>query len=215
MVKIAIADKHQFVHDGLSAMCLAPDSNFKLKFGVLCIEELEDKIFNEKIDVLIIDVNFPLEKGLALCKKVHEKFPALKILVFSNYSDDDIIAEVFRTGVHCYLDKIEGFQSLRFAINQLIQVGYYYRYNMAELLTSHPEKKVANINSVATFSKKEIEIAKLIQQELTSKEIAKKLNLHIKTVEFHKKNIRLKADCRKMNAAINYMIVHNILSQYT
>ena len=213
MVKIAIADKHQFVHDGLSAMCLAPDSNFNLKFGVLCCEELEEKIRNEKIDVLIIDVNFPLEKGLALCKIVRENFPILKILVFSNYSDDYIIAKVFRTGVHCYLDKIEGFQSLRFAINQLIQVGYYYRYNIAELLSIYPEKTKTNFISAATFSKKEIEIAKLVQQELTSKEIAKKLGLHIKTVEFHKKNIRLKTDCRKMNAAINYMIAHNILGQ--
>ena len=96
----------------------------------------------------------------------------------------------------------------------LLYLGYYYLYDLTKILNAGPPKatgKGPGSFFIPSLSDKEKIIIGLIRQELTGREIAEKLNLHIKTIEMHKRNIIEKSNCKKMLGAIDFLISNKVI----
>ena len=212
-IKIGIADRHKFVHDGIRLFCQHQSQNIEIIFHAYSCEEVEEYLFKNDIDILVMDVNFPLRTGVGLCEKFRKKYKDLKILVFSEYEEVPLIAKLFKSGVNCYLSKREGFDSLGRAISQVAQLGFCYLYDMNEILNSPPMHSFDDRkrSPMLHLSEKERAIIELIRKEMTTREIADTLGLHKKTVEFHKRNIIDKAGSKKILGAIDYLVSHNLV----
>ncbi|MCG8573394.1 MAG: response regulator transcription factor [Flavobacteriales bacterium] len=213
-IRIGIADRHKFVHDGIRLFCEHQSNNFQIIFHAFTCDEIERNLSLEKIDVLVMDVNFPLAEGVHLCEKIREKYKELRILVFAEYDDISLMAKLFKCGVDCYLKKTEGFDSLRYAITQVHEVGYCYLYDMSAVLKTSPMEvppPESKKHKSLQLSSKEKAVIALIREELTTKQIARELGLHVKTIEFHKRNIIEKSNSKKILGAIDYLVSHNII----
>jgi DNA-binding NarL/FixJ family response regulator len=169
--------------------------------------DLISKLRETQPDILIMDVNLPLEKGLKACAEIKDKFPGIKILVFSGFDDLCLIHELFRIGINCYLEKTEGFDALLNAIDDIQKTGYHIRYSLSDMMNADPAS--GKILKKPSFSKRELTIIELTRQEYTTKEIAEKLGVHVKTIEFHKTKLIDKTNSKRIVGVVNYMVANN------
>ena len=214
-VKIGIADSHKFVHDGVQLISEYIDDKFEVVLNAISLDELETKLSRKaKLDILIMDVSFPVGSGIEVCRKISTEHPKLKILIFSEFEDISLIAHLFETGAHCYLQKTEGFEALCRAIHEVHSTGYCYLYDMGEVLRSKKRNYSAkHKRSVAIpyLSDREKAIIQLVRKELTTKQIAQSLNLHVKTIEMHRRNIIEKSNSKGMVGAIDFLVSHRVI----
>jgi len=207
MVKIAIADVHRFVHDSINFLCQNSEGKMQSVFSSYGSEDLMHQLQKMEPDILIMDVNLPLESGIKVCTEIKDKFPKIRILVFSEYDDMCLIHELFRIGINCYLEKTEGFDALLNAIDDVMRTGYHIRYNLSEIMNVNPSS--GKVLKKPSFSKRELTIIELTRQEFTTKEIAEKLGVHIKTVEFHKTKLIDKTNSKRIVGVVDYMVANN------
>ena len=213
MIKIAIADRHQIIHDSFSLLCNKADNNLQLILGVFNCYDLEKKLDELIIDVLIIDSDLPMESStsstpqnnqvITYHKQMRQKFPDLKVLIFTDCLDNNLLAELHMTGINSYVKKSQGYETLIHAITSIVKNGNYFFNDLKEMmilgLTNLPP---ATKNIIHTFSKRQIEIGECGRLELTSKEIGKKLGISEKAVEKQKSNMMVKVDCKKFYKVI-------------
>jgi len=102
------------VEPGL-AVCGEADNEHDALAGILTLQP----------DLAIVDLTLKLGDGLALIKQLHERRPALKILVFSMHQEAHFATVAFAAGAHGYIIKEEGTERVREAI-QVVMAGKCY-----------------------------------------------------------------------------------------
>jgi DNA-binding NarL/FixJ family response regulator len=190
LIRIGFFDDHAMIGKGLSTLI----GNFKSDFSSVFIANdkatLLKKLSTEEIDVLILDIVAPDVVGLELFEMVVSDFPEIKVLAYSSLNSPILIENLLSIGVMGFVNKKEEEHVILKAIisvyNDTIFVEDQYKY-----LTSKYRELVPTI-----LSEREIEILKLISQELTSQEIAMRLNISMRTVENHRTNIFKKLDVK-------------------
>jgi DNA-binding NarL/FixJ family response regulator len=203
---IGILDPHKFVHDCVREICSSSNQYLNLVSTNTSIPALQNDLKKIQLSVLIIDVNLPLEYGIDLCKSLRKNYINMKIIVFSSYEKIDIIAEVLKTGIQSYIKKNESLSELKHAIYEVIAKGFYFCYDLSEFFVNERPKSIINF-----LTNREQEIVELIRKELTTKAIANKLEVHIKTIEMHRSRILEKTDSKKMTGAIDYLLSNGII----
>jgi DNA-binding NarL/FixJ family response regulator len=190
IIRIGFFDDHAMIGKGLNTLI----DNFKSDFSSVFVANdkatLIKNLSTQEIDVLILDIVAPDVVGLELFEMVVSDFPEIKVLAYSSLNSPILIENLLSIGVMGFVNKKEDENVILNAIisvyNDTIFVEDQYKY-----LTSKYRELVPTI-----LSEREIEILKLISQELTSQEIAAQLHISIRTVENHRTNIFKKLDVK-------------------
>ncbi|WP_303316906.1 response regulator transcription factor [Flavivirga abyssicola] len=139
-----------------------------------------------KINTLILDLNFESQEytGFDIAKKVKEFYPEIKIIILTQQAKIDNYETLFNDiNVDGYLDKRVGIEEALEALSSVTKGEKYIDRNIKAML---------EIGKWLDISKREREIADLLSQGLTQKEIAKQLFISNRTVESHIKNLTKK-----------------------
>ena len=203
---IFIADDHQMVIDGIKLMleglpqfCIAGESNNPLSVSAL--------LENISADILITDVSMPGMSGVELSRSVKKKYPHIKILALSAFGESQIISEMIDAGISGYILKNAGSQVLIEALNKIAAGEKYFDQDitlgLAKSFKQHTEK--------IKLTDREIEIIRLIEKDMTTKEIAETLFISERTVETHRKNILYKTDTHTVVGLLKYAYERKII----
>src|SRR5689334_21852091 len=92
-ISLALVDDHQIVIDGLMALLKGHDK-FKFSFATTDPTEVEEKLKENTVDILLTDVMMPKMTGNVLAKNVKTKFPSVKILALSMSGQGDLVNEM-------------------------------------------------------------------------------------------------------------------------
>jgi DNA-binding NarL/FixJ family response regulator len=201
-LKIFIADDHQILIDGIISFFNELDG-FEVighaNDGVNLLREIATNI----PDIILLDLNMPKLDGIATLKKLKENYPNIKVIILSNYHQSQLIKETKAIGANGYVLKNGSKSDLLNAI-ETAQKGKLY----------FPEEEEVNLNTELVFTdefmkkhqltKREVEIIRLVCQELSSKEIGDKLFISEFTVTTHRRNILSKLDIKNTPALINF-----------
>jgi len=187
-MKILLVDDHAIVSDGLQALLQVVEGlNVvnKLGSGDFALAYLKQN----EVDLLITDYSMPDMDGLTLVKKAKQLNANLKIIVLSMHDEVHMIREMLSAGVDGYVLKKYAQQEL---VNAIETVGNGRQYwssevNKALLSSLLPQEMPEN-----QITDRELEILRLLAQELTSRQIADKLFISERTVETHRKNLMRK-----------------------
>ena len=187
-MKILLVDDHAIVSDGLQALLQVVEGlNVvnKLGSGDFALAYLKQN----EVDLLITDYSMPDMDGLTLVKKAKQLNAHLKIIVLSMHDEVHMIREMLSAGVDGYVLKKYAQQEL---VNAIETVGNGRQYwssevNKALLSSLLPQEMPEN-----QITDRELEILRLLAQELTSRQIADKLFISERTVETHRKNLMRK-----------------------
>lgn len=200
-LKIFIADDHQLLIDGLTSFFKELDG-FEVighaNDGLVLLQEIATKV----PDIILLDLNMPKMDGMTTLKNIKANYPNIKVIIISNYHQSQLIKETKDLGANGYVLKNGSKSDLLSAIETV---------NSGKMYFPEEEEKTNN-NSVFAdefmkkhqLTKREVEIIRLVCQELNSKEIAEKLFIAEFTVNTHRRNILSKLGIKNTPALINF-----------
>ncbi|MBN2814289.1 MAG: response regulator transcription factor [Bacteroidales bacterium] len=201
-----IADDHTLFRQGLR-LILEDIEGIEVMADVANGQELID-ITNQFLpDLIIMDINMPQVNGIEASRILLRKYPDLKILVISMYSDEQYYNSVIENGVKGFILKDAENSELRAAVNAILNGKTYFSQ---ELLIKLIRGKQHPVNVAIT--PREQEVLELICQGLSTQEIATRLFLSERTVENHRASLLDKTGCRNSLSLVLYAIRNNLVS---
>lgn len=213
--RIAIADDHTIVRDGIRLMCLS-DEKLDLIFESATVDGFLKLMEKNPFDVAVIDIQFPDGSGLDLAEKILQKFPDARLLVFSGMMDEESVLKAISRGVFGYVSKDASMAELRKAIESVASYEQFFSMSIGQILYKSYVKKqqqgVSTVNVNAALSDRETEVLKGFAEGYSYKEIAGKLFISPRTVETHKENIMKKLDMHSLADMIRYAIKEKIIN---
>lgn len=205
-INILLVDDHQLVIDGLKSM-ISAGKHLHVSGEALNGQQAIDIIMAnpEKYQLVITDITMPLMGGIELCKIIKQQFPHIKVLMLSMHNSISIIKDSLTAEADGYMLKNTGQEEFLKGLERIIGDGTYFSQDILPIILNQyqKEKPLLNKNSL---TQREKEVLELIVQELTSKEIADKLNISKQTVDTHRINIMQKTDCKSLVGLIKYAI---------
>ena len=145
-------------------------------------------------DIAIIDLNFPGPSGLELVRRILQREPLAKIIIFSMNDDPAVVARVLEVGAKGYITKGDDPALLPGAVKSVAEGGVYLRPEMAsEIAFLHAGAKATKISDL---SLRELEILRLMAAGRTIAEIAKQFDLSWKTIANHRTELKRKLGAR-------------------
>ena len=211
--KVIIIDDHKLFTDGLSSILesigLRVMSTFQNgKEAFLYLQ-------NNEIDIVFTDINMPEMDGLKLCKRLKRDKVKAKIIILSMYEDPNIIKEAFDCGASAYLSKNTEKEEIIKAIEKSLDNKKYVN----KRLLKKKEREEEEEEEEDTFTLKykltlrEREVLQLLLDEENNRQIGKTLNIRIRTVETHRKNIMLKLDVKNNTGLIKKALSYQLFSK--
>ena len=208
--KIVLVDDHQMLIDGLSAILSANDSIEIIKTytnGNLLLEELETL----QPDIILTDISMPEMDGYELTKRIKRSYPEIKIIALSMSGNIADINKMLDVGISGYVLKNVGSRELIEAIHKVAQGKMHFSDDVTEEMVKHKHTKPEKSEEQAKLTERELEILKLIVQELNNAEIADKLFISERTVETHRKNMIRKFNTKTIVGLIKYAMDHKLI----
>ncbi len=207
---ILIVDDHQMFIDGLKSLLRKQDT-FIVAAEALNGKEALAIIENIKIDIILCDISMPEMNGIELTKIVKEKFPEIKIIILSMHNDSSVISDIMMAEAEGYILKNTGKKELFDALTKVANSGTYYSDGVLSVMrqTIKVDKKV--VEEIKLLSEREIEILKLIVEELSSEQIAEKLFISKRTIDTHRINILTKTNCKTIVGLIKFAIRNKLI----
>ena len=215
MLKIALADDHQIVLDGLRHM-LQTDSGIRIVGESLNGGELIALLLQNEVDVALVDIDMPDMNGIAACREIRRKFPATRVIALTMMDEPSIIRQMLDAGASGYLMKNTGKSELLDAIRIVAAGGSYYSEEVAAKIFQQNDNDNPGDEGAASLprlSRREKEILKLIIAEMTTAEIADKLHISFGTVETHRRNIMNKLGARNVVDMVRIALENNLLDK--
>ncbi|MBI2281893.1 MAG: response regulator transcription factor [Bacteroidetes bacterium] len=211
-LKIVIVDDHQMFLDGIKSL-LKKEKKIHFVYESLNAEDaLEFIRKNNNIDMLITDISMPGMSGTELTKIIKHEFPHIKVLVLTMFNNPAIINDILQAEAEGYILKNTGKQELLAAIDKIMDNGTFYSNEVMNLMINHNRKKTTlSTEKKEELTPRELEILKLVCEELTTADIAEKLFISPRTVDTHRKNILEKSKSKTIVGLIKYAFENNIL----
>ncbi len=153
-----------------------------------------DDLPRARPDLVVVDITLEGKSGLEFIKEVQRVQPDLDTLVVSMHDEGFYAERVLRAGGRGYLMKATGPSELLKAIRKVLGGAVYVSARISGLIFDKltGREKLSEKGVVGSLTDKELEVLSLIGQAKESRDIAKQLNMSLKTVEAHRTHIRQK-----------------------
>lgn len=195
MKKIVIADHHPVTRKGITCM-LKKDENFKIVGKANNGTELYKTLEEEEPDILIMEIDMPQINGINALRSIKQKFPELRVLIFSTHPEEIYALRAIKSGAAGYVPKSASSKILLKAINQIRKGGIFLNEELTSTFTTRNVGETSAISRNKKLSSREIEVLNLLSSGKRNKDIASALSINEKTVSTYKTRLlkKLKVD---------------------
>jgi DNA-binding NarL/FixJ family response regulator len=189
---VLIVDDHPLVREGLKGL-IAEEPDLSVCGETGSLREAQELVREFQPDITIVDLSLEDGNGLELIRRLKSHYPQLKMLVCS-MCDESLFAErAINTGARGYINKHEVAEHVVDAVRQVLSGKIYLSAEMVErIIAGLARNEPAKGSTIRDLSNRELEVFWLIGQGRSTAEIAKQLNLSVKTVETHREKIKRK-----------------------
>lgn len=209
MLRVLIADDHELIRRGVRDV-VESHAGWTV-CGEACDGQAAlDLAFQEKPDVMVLDVSLPTINGLGVTRRLRQDLPNTAVLLYTMHDEDETISGGLAAGARGYLLKTDSAQNLENAISSLGARRTYFSSTVSEFLLDAAvnDRKKSRLES---FTMRELEVAQLIAEGNSNKQIARKLSRSIKTVESHRAAAMRKAGVRSAAEFVRFAIKQNLI----
>lgn len=198
MIRVLIADDHEAYREGLRLL-LERTGQVELVGEADNGHTLLEKARLLDPDVVITDISMPVLDGIAAILQLTYLKTKARIIAVSMYENDEKIVEALEAGAFGYIPKNAQKGEIIDAVQTVYKNRPYYSLTTsAQLVRSIAKSKFNPYPAVSTglFNTREKAIIRLICEDLTSKEIAERLDIGLRSVESIRRGILFKMDVR-------------------
>ncbi|MGH7932293.1 MAG: response regulator [Candidatus Binataceae bacterium] len=209
-IRVMLADDHRILREALRLML---SREYDVVGEAASGEEALALALKLRPHVIVMDIGMPGIGGLAAAKRLARTAPRVKVLMLSQYDDEEYVMEAFSdAGVAGYLLKSDAPQELIDAVRVIHAGKRYLSPSVAPILLSRigSPRGPARGNS-PELTRREREVLRLVAEGATSKDIAQRLGISPKTAQVHRDNLKQKLNLRTTAAMVRYAIKHKLV----
>lgn len=204
-ITILLVDDHKLIRETW-ALLLNSDPRFQV------VGETDDvnqalEICREKHPVVVLmDINMTPINGFEGTKLIRKYVPATKVIGMSMHSMPAYARRMLQSGAHGYVTKNSSKEELFEALVEVQKGNKYICEEVKNILAHQALDETGETGpDLNVLSRREIDVIQLIKEGLSSKEIAQKLEISLKTVEVHRYNILKKLHLKNTAALVNFI----------
>jgi DNA-binding NarL/FixJ family response regulator len=189
--KILIVDDHRVVIEGIKSS-LKEYTEFEVVGEAVDGLQAVEFVKTLKPEIVIMDISMPNLNGIEATRQINQFSPETRIVIYTMYSDKEIVIDLFRAGISAYVLKDDPLSDLILALKAVKGGGTYFSTMAPTILVRHMEEleeEITEEDSFDTLSQREKEVFLLLAEGKSIKGIAGDLFISPKTVESHKYNI--------------------------
>jgi DNA-binding NarL/FixJ family response regulator len=209
MIRLAIADDHPIVREGLRRIA-SEGAEISVVGDASTAAELFRLLASAPVDVVLLDVSMPGSTLVETLKQLKEKHPSIKVLVLSVHPEDQWAVRALRAGAQGYLTKDHSPEQLVQAIRRVARGGKYVSNTLAEKLaglvddgrTQAPHERLSD---------REFEVLRALGSGMEVKDVAAQLNLSSKTVSTYRARMLEKMGLTSKADLVRYVVSHDLL----
>lgn len=194
-IEVAILDDHPMVLEGLGNM-LTSATGISLNGAYLNGKDLRHGLQQSLPDILLLDIQMPDKNGDEQVQDILTLYPSLKIIALTNIDAPLYVHNMLRLGVEGYLLKTVAPQQLVAAIKTVYHGRRVIDPSLEGRLLEFTSKMKRETYLKPRLTQREQEVLQYIADGCSSQEIAEKLFISIRTVEYYRFNILLKMDVK-------------------
>lgn len=206
MIRLALADDQHLFRKGL-ALLLRDMADAQVVLECANGEELLTALKRTAVDIVLLDLQMPVLDGTETMKRIRRDHPKVKVIILSTHDEDDFIARLMALGANGYMLKTAEPDEIDTAIRSVAQSGFYLNDTVNKAMLHGLVKKEQvkpTFNEIDPLSDRELEVLRGICTELTTAEIAERMFVSPRTVDFHRNNLLLKTGARNAAGLVVY-----------
>lgn len=211
-ISVVVADDHEIFRQGFKAMISRYDE-LEVIGEAENGKELLELINNLQPDLAFVDIKMPVMDGIDATREITTLETGTRVIALSMFSDDVYVVDMLQAGASGYVLKNAHYEELVKASRVVMNGGHYFCNDAAEKIQAFLKIHAVNsLNKVQgpLLTEREIEIIKLICEQLTSKEIASALGLSQRTVDTYRDVIQRKTKSKNMAGIVLYAVKYGL-----
>lgn len=206
-LKVLLADDHRLFRDGLRTL-LKQHDELEVVGETVDGPETVQAVMKLKPDIILMDISMPNLNGIDATRKILADRPTVKVIMLSMHSDQRYVIESLRAGATGYLLKDCAVDELMAAILMVAKDQIYLARSIAKVILRDYINLIASKpgSVFSTLSAREREVLQLLAEGKSTKEISSQLQVSVKTVETHRKQIMDKLNIHSIAQLTKYAI---------
>ncbi|HTT57168.1 MAG TPA: response regulator transcription factor [Opitutaceae bacterium] len=211
MKRLVIIEDQTAIREMLAEI-LGMDSSFKIVGEAGDGQSAYQLCLETRPDVIILDAKLPGLNGVDLLRRLNKVLTNARVLVFSGHENPVLVREMLEAGAHGFVEKTAGLFEFKKGLETVANGGTYFGPAVAALLRN----VVANPSASASsdfLTDREREILQLVAESYSTKEIAAKLNISVKTVDNHRTNLMRKLNLHDVASLTRYALEIGLIEQ--
>lgn len=212
-IRLALADDHLVVREGLRAM-LEAEPDFEVVGQTGNGSEVAALVERVHPDVLVLDLMMPGIGGLDVIRELSRRGGGTRIVVLSMHANEAYVLEALGSGAGAYVLKQSEAGELVRAVHEVAAGRRYLSPPLSDrALEAYLRQSESGVPERATLTPREREVLQLVAEGHTSPEIADRLFISPRTVETHRSNLMRKLGLRTPADVVRYAVRHGVLPE--
>lgn len=211
MINVVVADDHDIVRQGLVSII---DSADDCRVVAQACDGIEALALLEQLkpDVLVVDISMPRLNGLEVVRKASQLYKNCQLLVLTMHEEEEYVVHMVRAGVSGYLVKSSASQHLLSAIRHLASGKRYYGQFASQVLAEQYLNPTENLTDpYKNLTEREREVFHLVISGASTKDIARHLQISVKTAENHRGKVLEKLNMHNSVELVRYAAKKGLL----
>jgi DNA-binding NarL/FixJ family response regulator len=210
-VRVLLADDHKLVRSGFRVM-LGQLGNVEVVAETGDGWEALELMHKHRPDIAFVDITMPGLSGVEVARRAAVEAKAVRVIIVSMHTSEDYIGRAILAGVSGYVLKNADPVELELAIRAALKGQVYLSPAVSKSLVEDYARRLANNESLeAPLTTRQRDVLQLIAEGRSTKEIAAQLNLGIKTIETHRKQLMDRLNIHDVAGLVRYAIRSRII----
>jgi DNA-binding NarL/FixJ family response regulator len=209
MIRIAIADDHPIVREGLRRIA-TEGAGITVTGEAATAAALFELLARVPVDVVLLDVSMPGSAFVETLRSLREKHPTVRVMVLSVHPEDQWALRALRAGAAGYLTKDHSPEQLVEAIRRVARGGRYVSQALAEKLAESFDSGLAQAPH-ERLSDREFEVLRCLGSGMAVKDVAARLALSAKTVSTYRGRLLEKMGLSSNADLVKYVVERGLL----
>lgn len=203
--RILLVDDHALVRAGIRAL-------IEGKPGIEVIAETGEghealhMVGELRPDLVLLDITMPAMNGFEVLEQITKQYPETRVIILTVHEGTEYAMRALRAGAAGYLPKSAASIELEDAISAVAQGGTYLSHAISQKTAFEYAQARMPQDLLASLTARQREILKLIAEGQSTKEIAGKLNISVKTVESHRAKLAEKLGIHDVAGMVRFAI---------
>jgi DNA-binding NarL/FixJ family response regulator len=206
--RILLADDHALIRSGIKDL-LEGDPRMRVIGEVDSFPGLWSALEAEAPDVLVMDLKMPGGSGLDAVRRLHERYPSVRVLVLTSFPEDSFVVLMIRAGASGFLEKTASADRIVDAIHGVAAGELVVSEGGARALARALQPTGGRLTHLE-LSDRELDVLRLMGAGLTVSEIAADLNISVKTVSTYRSRLTEKMGFATNAEIIRYALQHGL-----